>query len=79
MGQRVQSKFCSFVNADKVCPRNVFELVDRGDVIEDDDDFYDDDDEMKVMTIANALDCIGCMSCARVCPKQCHTHEALPG
>lgn len=64
----------------KVCPRDVFELVDRGEVMEaDDDDFYDDDDEMKVMTLKDAMDCIGCMSCARVCPKQCHTHEALPG
>lgn len=62
----------------KVCPRNVFELVDRTDVVED-DEFYDDDDEMKVMSIKDAMDCIGCMSCARVCPKQCHTHEALPG
>ena len=41
--------------------------------------FYDDDDEMMVMTIANADDCIGCVSCARVCPKNCHTHEALAG
>ena len=46
---------------------------------DDDDDFYDDDDEMMVMTIANADDCIGCVSCARVCPKNCHTHEALAG
>ena len=37
------------------------------------------DDEMKVMTLKNELDCIGCMSCSRVCPKQCHTHEALAG
>lgn len=65
----------------KVCPRDVFELVDRGEVLsaDDDDDFYDDDDEMKVMTLKDAMDCIGCMSCSRVCPKQCHTHEALPG
>lgn len=61
----------------KVCPRDVFELVDRADVIEDDD--VDDDDELKVMALKNMLDCIGCMSCSRVCPKQCHSHQALPG
>ena len=61
----------------KVCPRDVFELVDRADVIEDDD--VDDDDELKVMALKNMMDCIGCMSCSRVCPKQCHSHQALPG
>lgn len=61
----------------KVCPRDVFELVERNTLVEDNDDF-DDDDEMMVMTIKNdGLDCIGCVSCARVCPKQCHTHAAL--
>ena len=40
------------------------------------DDFYDEDDEMMVMTIVNADDCIGCVACAKVCPKNCHTHEA---
>jgi len=62
----------------KVCPRDVFELVDRSDLIdeaEDDYDDYDDDDEMKVMAVGNPMDCIGCMSCSRVCPKNCHTHE----
>lgn len=63
----------------KVCPRDVFELVERTDMVDDDDDFYDEDDEMMVMTIADAMDCIGCMSCSRVCPKQCHTHQALAG
>ena len=63
----------------KVCPRDVFELVDRGEEIEEDDDFYDDDDEMMVMSIKDAMDCIGCKSCAAVCPKNCHTHEALAG
>ena len=63
----------------KVCPRDVFELIERTDVVEDDDDFYDDDDEMMVMSIKNALDCIGCTSCAKVCPKKCHTHKALAG
>lgn len=63
----------------KVCPRDVFTLVERASLIDaEDDDFYDEDDEMMVMTIKNdGLDCIGCVSCARVCPKQCHTHEAL--
>jgi Nif-specific ferredoxin III len=62
----------------KVCPRDVFELVERGeaDEIEEDDDFYDDEDEMMVMNIANEMDCIGCMACAKVCPKNCHTHMA---
>jgi len=64
----------------KVCPRDVFELVDRSDLLEDsddDDDYDDDDDELKVMAIKDALDCIGCKSCSRVCPKNCHTHESL--
>ncbi len=59
----------------KVCPRDVFALVERSGVVEDDDDF-DDDDEMMVMTVKDAMDCIGCMSCSRVCPKNCHSHEA---
>lgn len=63
----------------KVCPRDVFELVERSGEIDEDDDFYDDDDEMMVMTISDAMDCIGCMSCSRVCPKQCHTHQAVAG
>lgn len=63
----------------KVCPRDVFSLVERAGLVEDDDDFYDDDDEMMVMTISDGLDCIGCKACAAVCPKQCHTHEALAG
>lgn len=61
----------------KVCPRDVFTLVERSSVVEDDD--FDEDDEMQVMTIQDGLDCIGCMSCARVCPKQCHSHQALAG
>lgn len=58
----------------KVCPRDVFTLVERSEMVEDADDF--DDDEMMVMTVQNGLDCIGCKACAAVCPKQCHTHEA---
>ncbi|MCM2321031.1 MAG: ferredoxin III, nif-specific, partial [Pseudomonas sp.] len=59
----------------KVCPRDVFTLVERSEMVEDADDF-DDDDEMMVMTVQDGLDCIGCKACAAVCPKQCHTHEA---
>ena len=60
----------------KVCPRDVFDLVERecDKDDEDDDDGFDDDVAM-VMAIKDALDCIGCKSCSRVCPKDCHSHE----
>lgn len=63
----------------KVCPRDVFELVERSGMVDEDDDLYDEDDEMMVMAIADGLDCIGCKACAAVCPKQCHSHQALAG
>ena len=73
----------------KVCPRDVFDLVDREEVealaevddYDDYDDYGDDDDDgfsddtAMVMSLKNALDCIGCGSCARICPKKCFTHE----
>lgn len=59
----------------KVCPRDVFELVDRE---EDELDEDLDEDQMSVMSLKNVLDCIGCGACGRVCPKQCHTHQAMP-
>lgn len=59
----------------KVCPRNVLDLVERGEDLIDEDQDYDDD-EMMVMTIAQAGDCIGCGSCGRVCPKGCHSYAA---
>ncbi|HEY0664249.1 MAG TPA: ferredoxin III, nif-specific [Thiobacillaceae bacterium] len=59
----------------KVCPRNVFELVERS---EDDENYDEDEDNSMVMTLANAMDCIGCGSCGRVCPKQCQTHQPMP-
>ncbi len=58
----------------KVCPRKVFELVERG---EDDENYDEDEDNSMVMTLANGLDCIGCGSCGRVCPKQCQTHKPM--
>jgi Nif-specific ferredoxin III len=72
----------------KVCPRDVFELVDREDLdleleADDDDDYGDDDDDFSddtsmVMSLKNLLDCIGCQACSRVCPKKCLTHEPAP-
>lgn len=60
----------------KVCPRDVFELVEREvDDDDDDDDGFSDDTSM-VMAIADPLDCIGCGACSKVCPKKCHTHAA---
>lgn len=72
----------------KVCPRDVFDLVEREEVeglemddYEDDYDDYGDDDDgfsddtAMVMSLKNALDCIGCEACARICPKKCFTHE----
>lgn len=59
----------------KVCPRDVFDLVEREmdeDDYDDDDGF--DDDVAMVMAVKDAMDCIGCMSCSRVCPKNCHSH-----
>jgi Nif-specific ferredoxin III len=72
----------------KVCPRDVFELVDREDLdleleADDDDDYGDDDDDFSddtsmVMSLKDLLDCIGCQACSRVCPKKCLTHEPAP-
>ncbi|MBV8486929.1 MAG: 4Fe-4S binding protein, partial [Planctomycetaceae bacterium] len=41
----------------------------------DEDD--DGEETTKVMRIANALDCIGCQACSKVCPKSCLKHESL--
>jgi Nif-specific ferredoxin III len=72
----------------KVCPRQVLELVDRTaemmrsrDEDDDDDDDWDDDEEdsdATMMAITNAMDCIGCEACARVCPKKCFVNQPLP-
>jgi Nif-specific ferredoxin III len=67
----------------KVCPRDVFELVDRedldlDDVDDDDDDDGFSDDTSMVMRLKDLMDCIGCQACSRVCPKKCLSHEAAP-
>ena len=66
----------------KVCPREVFELVDResiaaleADLDDDDYDDDDDDDNTMVMSLMNLMDCIGCQACSKVCPKKCLSHE----
>lgn len=64
----------------KVCPRDVFDLVDRED-LDLDDDLDDDgfsDDTSMVMSLKDLLDCIGCQACSRVCPKDCLTHAPQP-
>jgi len=54
----------------KVCPRDVFELVERGS--DEDEDFSDE--PTMVMAINDPMDCIGCKACSKVCPKSCHSH-----
>lgn len=60
----------------KVCPRDVFDLIERSDEAADSD--YFPDDTAMVMSLRNPMDCMGCQSCARVCPKNCHSHAPLP-
>ncbi|MGF1613228.1 MAG: ferredoxin III, nif-specific [Gammaproteobacteria bacterium] len=64
----------------KSCPRDVFQLVEReggeswdADGLDDEDDGFSDETAM-VMSIHDALDCIGCEACSKVCPKNCLTH-----
>ncbi|WP_295401612.1 ferredoxin III, nif-specific [uncultured Thiocystis sp.] len=63
----------------KVCPRDVFELIDRDDLdleeIESDDDDFDEEVPGMVMNLKDQLDCIGCQACSKVCPKDCLSHE----
>jgi len=66
----------------KVCPRGVLAMVglnedgERVAVGQDEDE--DEEYEKKVMTIAHGELCIGCTACAKICPKKCYTHAALP-
>ena len=58
----------------KVCPRDVLDLIVRGEDMDLDDEDYDEDDTASVMTIANASDCIGCGACGRTCPKGSYSY-----
>ena len=75
-----QSKCIGCGRCFKVCPRDVFELVER-EISDDDDEFDDyddgfDDDTSMVMSLLNPLDCIGCQACGSVCSKSCLSHAA---
>lgn len=64
----------------KVCPRDVFDLIDKDDLDlseEFDDDYgdFEDDDNSMTMSLKNPADCIGCEACSKVCPKNCFTHQ----
>ena len=61
----------------KICPRDVLDLVVRGDDMAlDDDEDYDEDDTASVMTLSNPGDCIGCGACGRTCPKGSFSYAA---
>jgi Nif-specific ferredoxin III len=62
----------------KVCPRDVLDLIDRGEDMESVDEDSDDDDTASVMMLKNPGDCIGCGACGRVCPKGCYSYSPAP-
>ncbi|MEI7431475.1 MAG: ferredoxin III, nif-specific, partial [Betaproteobacteria bacterium] len=63
----------------KVCPREVLDLIVRGEDREmDDDEDYDEADTASVMMLKNAGAGIVCGACGRVCPKGCSTYSSQP-
>ena len=68
----------------RVCGRDVLQMAgvdEEGELIPVEFGAEDDDDseyEKKVMTIAHPGNCVGCEACAKICPKKCYTHGALP-
>ncbi len=82
VGEIDQEKCIGCGRCYKVCGREVLEMVginEDGEMVrlagsdEDDEDEYD----KKVMSIANVENCVGCEACAKICPKQCYTHQAV--
>lgn len=64
----------------RVCGRDVLQLVglneegERVVLAAADDEDEDGEYEKKIMTIANAANCVGCEACMKICPKKCYTH-----
>lgn len=59
----------------KVCPRDVFELIERTELPEFEDEDLDEDNA--IMALKDTNDCTGCGACGRVCPKGCLSHAPL--
>jgi len=59
----------------KVCAHDVLGMIgitEDGDIV----DAFDDEAEKKVMSLANADNCVGCEACGKTCGKNAFTHAA---